>query len=813
MTEFIGRARELRTCLDHLYAPDLHGHVIDVAGLNGIGKTMFLDRLAAMADGQARVIRLDMRDHGIGEGYSGEFGLTASSAMLLETLSRSKQILHRYFDDGRREFADFRLVARLDGLEGERQQGYNAITFGDSAKVGNLDARVEINAESANRDALRERQQRINDAFVSAWEAVIRKRREPVLVTIDAFELVADDQIGWWLLRDLVRHLPRTLVVIARTPTVHTWLQDAEFHQLPLTHFTREETADFLRRRCSGVPVSDEITDIVLRFTDGHPGGVGLVAELVLELGGPALDALTLRRTLDRLPAQSHQLWAELVDAILGAARQPRHREAVEAAAVADTFTEGLLGTLIGSGVVAADVIADLARLRMIRQVGEASGRSHNSYRLHEFLRLAIEARTPARNRTRWRELHQLAADHYYASLGDLDSDLREGSYESWYAFEDPLWQHHKRRWLHHSGMLVERRAITRTRFLLVFLKAFWWWGSYVPFEFNRGLLEDWNRTATIWANASENVALVEAELSRDRAFLDALATLLTTYPMGSPKPADAPWDQVRGQLLLLRDLTVRSLAKGVRLTEDEQRDAAFADALLAVYLAHSIRFRSRGDDRATRYYQSATATFERLGDDWNVAWMLSEQAEMAFEAGDHTAAERLLAHSARREHARASDDEDWDHELQGDLHRLRGDLWWRQGELGKAGVCYGRAVRQAYWLHGAWQGGPDEYTSEFYREQTSRVARRVGELTAQARVAEFLAGVRDGCPEACPAVPATLPTEVNEVRAALFVAGPSPADLRSEGSDFMARWRLHWEDCLDVVAGLDELRGTGQPD
>lgn len=813
MTDFIGREQELRGCLDSLRSADLHGRVVDVVGLNGIGKTMFLERLVAEArdEGQARVIEMDMRDYGIGEGYSGEFGPNASATMLLETLSRSKQILHRYFDDGHREFAGFRTVTRLDGLEGDRQQGYNAITFGDSARIGTLNTRVEVNAESANRDALRERQQRINDAFVTAWESYIRKRRRPVLITIDAFDLVADDQIGWWLLRDLARHLPRTLVVLARTPTVRTWLKEAEFDQLPLDHFSRAEIAECLRQRCSGVAVGDEITDLVLRFTDGHPGGVGLVAELVLELGGPALDALTLRRTLDRLPTQTHQRWADLVDAILGAARQPRHRDAVEAAAVADTFTEGLLAKLTGpSRVPAADVIADLLRLRMVRQVVESSGRSRNSYRLHEFLRLAIEARTPALNRSRWLELHRLAADHYYGSLAEIDGERQDESYESWYAFEDPLWQHRKRRWLHHTGMLVERRAVTRSRFLLVFLKAFWWWGCYVPFEFNRGLLEDWHRTATIWANASEDVELVETELQRDREFLDALATLLASYPMGAPKPADAPWDRVRDQLLLMRSLTVGCLAKGVRLTEDEQRDVALADALVTVFLAHSIRFRAPGDPRAVRYYQSATSAFDKLDDDWNVVWMLYERADMAFEAGDPSAAEALLAESAEREHARAGQDGDWDHEVQGNLHRLRGDLLWSRGEVGTAGLAYGRAVRQAFWLHGAWQRGPDEYTSRFYLELTGRAARRLAELTDQERVAEFVAGLREGGRETCRDEPPVVSADAEQVRAALFVPGPSAADLRTEGSAFMSRWRLHWEDCLDPVAGLDELRGAG---
>lgn len=801
MTDFIGRDRELRTCLDHLYSADLHGRVVDVAGLNGIGKTMFLERLAAAADdGPARVIRIDMRDHGIGEGYSGEFGPNASATMLLETLSRSKQILHRYFDDGHREFAEFRALARLDGPEGDRQQGYNAITFGDAARVGTLTARVEVNAESATRDALRERQQRITDAFVAAWESSLRRRRRPVLVTIDAFDLVADDQIGWWLLRDLARHLPRTLVVLARTPTVRTWLKDTEFDQLPLDHFTRAETAECLRQRCSGVPVAEEVTDVVQRFTDGHPGGVGLVAELVLELGGPALDALTLRRTLDRLPTRTHQRWADLVDTILGAARQPRHRAAVEAAAVADTFTEGLLTKLTDSSQVqAADVIADLVRLRMIRQVVETSGRAHNSYRLHEFLRLAIEARTPARNRSRWLELHRLAAEHYFGALTELDGE----SYESWYAFEDPLWQHRKRRWLHHTGMLVERRAVTRSRFLLVFLKAFWWWGCYVPFEFNRGLLEDWHRTATIWANASEDVELVETELRRDRQFLEALATLLTSYPMGAPKPADAPWDQVRDQLLLVRSLTVDSLARGVRLTDAERRDVAFADALITVFLAHSIRFRAPGDPRAVRYYRAATSAFEKLDDDWNVVWMLYERADMAYESGDPAQAEDLLARAARHEFTRAGEDDDWDHEVQGNLHRLRGDLLWQRGETRAAGAAYGRAVRQAYWLHGAWQRGPDEYTSRFYLEMTGRAAERAAELSPEA-MAEFVAGLRAGGQEACHEV---LPTDPAEPLTALFVAGPSPADLRTEGSDFMSRWRRDWEDCLDPVAGLDDLR------
>jgi hypothetical protein len=137
MTEFIGRTHELRTCLDLLHSPDLHGAIVDVVGVNGIGKSMFIERLAELAkeDCRARVFRMDMREYGIGEGYSGEFGQNASTSMLRETLAKSKEMLGRLIEVGSREFAEFRALSRLGGIEIDRQQAYNTIQFGSDAKI------------------------------------------------------------------------------------------------------------------------------------------------------------------------------------------------------------------------------------------------------------------------------------------------------------------------------------------------------------------------------------------------------------------------------------------------------------------------------------------------------------------------------------------------------------------------------------------------------------------------------------------------------------------------------------------------------
>lgn len=815
IAEFVGRAQELRTCMELLRSDELHGAVRDVVGVHGIGKSMFLDRLVSevRSDRNVRVFQMDMEEHGLGEGYSGDFGQNASSAVLWETFARSRGMLGFLAGSDLPEFDDFRKLNRYGGLLADRQMAYNTVQLGNRSDVGTMEVTsVVTETNEGVKNGIRKLQTQLDEAFVAAWQKFTR--RHTVLITIDTFELVADDELGQWIVR-LARRLPKTVVILARTPTADaTWIEAAKIDQLSLPYFTWAEAAEYLQQRLYGQPVRPDIVDIAHRFTDGHPGGMSLTADLIIERGGNSLDPLALRRTLDRLPTQVGQRWAELVRLILDAAQESRLRQAVEAAAVAGTFDVTLLEELLSSGDAAelpvGEVVAQLQGLRLLQQVVEVSGETYNRFRLHEFIRLSVAARIPTYDLSRWHELHRSASDHYFRSLEDIE-EAQDGSYESWYQFENASWQEKKRQWLHHSGMLVACRSITRARFALVFLKAFWWWGCYVPFTLNRRLLEDWGRAASVWTNASHADPVdIESEGKKDGEFLEALTYLLNNYPMGYLKPRDASWDEIRNKLLLIRRLCAMDQKVGLRLSEAEQGDIDEAKAFVTLFLAHSRRFRDPCDPQGERYYRAATEAFERIGDHWNVAWMLYERSDMALDTGDLQTSTSLIIESATRakQHARDAG-EDWDQELLSHLHRTQADIHWARGEIGLAAAAYGRAAQQAYWFHGRPKNGPDEYTQQLYSEMTTRAAQRYAELIAcGADGTEFVHSLRttgEGVVREVNVLESAN-FRVDSIRQALFVRGPSDDELQLEDSPFMADWRIRYEECLDPLAGIDML-------
>ena len=854
---FIGRERELRGSLELLAAPG-EGAVQDIMGLRGAGKTSFLQQLSDRAGrlelpGQeVRVHNLDMQNHGLGVGFlPGDLGANASLDILREVFATSRQLMGSVAE-GQREFRGFLLLSRRlwqqanvplaaaaditlgkttrPGTSDGDPPGPQAQMHGESresstfTQIGNqVNIRVEQPDDAAFRQHLRALQDQLDDGFVEAWEEFTARRR--VLITVDSFQLAADNELGQWFIR-IARRLRNTLTVLARTPSdTPLWRDGAALAPLHLPFFSADEITDYLQRRLSASAPLDELAETTHDFTDGHPGGVNLVGNLIMNKGGAELRAAELRRMLDSLPSEEDQFWAALVAEILQAVQGDDLLSAVHAASVAGIFDGRLLAELINPAnpdeEAVGEIIAKLSGLRMLHQVPALSGRPSDRFRLHEFIRQSVALRVQASTPGEWQRLQLVTAEHYFRRLKDWETEPYD-SHGAWYRFEDPEWQEDKREWLRHSGLALDRAFVARAQFTLVFLEAFWWWGVYLSFPFMRRMLDDWARVSAEWARIQTAVAVpLGRHEDPNQLLLTALTELINEYPEGYNKPRTSPWDAIRDKLIQVRTLCGLNPAGGLspaasrRATAEEQAEIIRADAFITLFLAHSRRYRDPADPSAERFYEAALTAFRELGDEWTTAWLVFERSDMALERGDlRTSAERV-AESAVLARELASRTREWDQELLASVHRTWADVCWLSDRPAQAARHYGWAVAHAYWFHGeptqvdVAPHGPDQYTQRFYQEMTQRAAERIAELAGHpAQLERFAADLLREVPRDTAQVPAAdlAAATTREVQDMLFPPGPAEDELERVDTPFIARWNIAYLDRQDPLIGLEKL-------
>jgi hypothetical protein len=238
MSLFVGRASELRASLELLENRE-GGVVQDIVGVHGIGKSMFLERLAEEASklNQVRVFTIDMKRHGLGEGFLNDFGANATQAVLWETFTRSRELMRMFAEQPSREFDTFRHACRYQSLQADRYLAKNDISLGRRSQIEKAEFTSIVNlSDETVKQRIREAQSEIDDAFVEAWTEFTVRRQ--VLITVDTFQLVADDEMGQWMIR-LAKRLPKTLVVLARIPLEHApWGESEESHRIFLPSFS-----------------------------------------------------------------------------------------------------------------------------------------------------------------------------------------------------------------------------------------------------------------------------------------------------------------------------------------------------------------------------------------------------------------------------------------------------------------------------------------------------------------------------------------------------------------------------------------------
>ncbi|MGY0236447.1 hypothetical protein [Longispora urticae] len=802
---FIGRRAETGRALALLNrAP--YGSVLDVVGMHGIGKTFFLKELVAGARGaDALVFYKDLADDLTGLGFDERHGTgpDAGLAVLVETLVFSGKVargLLEAFGRSARELRDVvrlhsQLRARLEEVSG------NSVTLGANTTVENIQLRVV--EDVARVLAL---QAEFDEALVGAWRAATGDR--PVLLAIDSFERVVDDEIGRWLLKTALA-LPNTLTVLARTPTGHALVSDsAHVHREPLAPFGPAEVEEYLLEQVGPEQADGDIPGIVYSFTHGHPGGVDLAGRYLLEQGAarvadgrPArMSAAELRREFARLPEREGDRWGGMVDLILGVLRGERRSTlapAVESAAVAGRFDAPMLVDLLGLADTeeAGRVLHGLTGLRLAWNVPDEVGEPSEWFRLHEFIRISLTDRLRTENPDRWLHLHDLAARHCYDRLQNWEDD--RGEYGTWHCYENPHWQEYKQAWLHHTGQTTPDPRLTFIRFTVVFLEAFWWWGCYHPFPFNRQLIDDWEKFLGAWGTRPTWNARGGSPKVAGQRLSDALVFLIDHYPHGHDKSLPSqPWDAVRRKLLQVQDIC--GLAPGTRFRVPEEDAVAVARArgLLDIFLAHTRRFADPSDQGASRYYDKALAAFTALEDHWVTQWLLFERADLDLERGQLDGALAGVDRAARAVLELAETDDEWDHELAANLHRVRADVLWARGELDPAAEAYRLALVDAYWFQGS-PHEPDAYTARFYKEITSRAVDRILALAADDPDAavRFAIAVRPLAVEAGGVAPADLRGLIlaggaEALADGLLPRGPTARELSDPQSEFLDELR-----------------------
>ncbi|MFK3981427.1 ATP-binding protein [Micromonospora sp. NPDC050397] len=823
MRHFVGRQAQIEETFQLLASSD-DGALLDLTGVHGIGKSSFLRRLAEESvPRRVRIFNPLLKS--VGEGYIDDYGPHASAAVLRQTLEWSRQMLGGIAARLGDEFKRYRLVSEQQGKQTEDFLVQNQISLGARSTVTDVEMHSTVNISvEAVRDQLRRAQAAMDEEFVKAWTSYTSAG--PALVTIDQFELIADDEMGHWVVR-LAQQLPNTLVVVARTPSAHNFTSVGDrLHQRRLPNFTPAEVATYLDRHLGAYAVTAEVADVVYEFTEGHPGGVDLATRLISESDVSRRTASRLRREFARLPESVDARWADLVGMILRTVKDPVLDRAVEAAAVTTVFDEPMLADLLTEEdqqrVDASQAISALSAHALIQEVRSSSDDRSGRFRLHEFIRVSLGSRQRAVAPRRWEELHGRAAQHCFRVLqawDDVGEDSDEdpvGAYGRWYRYENPEWQDYMREWLYHSAQLPGKPEVTFGRFVQVFLDAFWWWGYYHPFPFNRRLLEDWERTAVLWGSRSGKRTAFGRPQEDAQELAEALLFLLDHYPVGYLKNTDAPWDELFSKLLLVQELCGLAPGSRTRFSSTEAAELTRTNGLIKIFLAHTRRYADPGDPEADEYYDLAVEDFEDVADEWTIAWILFERADLAVERGLTAQARSLLADAAGRARELSEVDGEWDYELLASLHRVAADRYWLTGDRGAAAAQYAAAVTNAYRFQGS-PHPPDGYTRRFYAEVTARTVDKIISLAASgeldsavdfamaARPLPVHAGGadRDGLRSILAA------TDRDALAEGLFPRGPEVEELDKRRSPFMDRMRRHLRHVGPPEGDLESLITT----
>jgi len=259
-------------------------------------------------------------------------------------------------------------------------------------------AGVEIVQLDAEHISARPRpfEQALGSALGVEFEALRAAPQRRVVVFIDNFDVLAS--LARWFRESLWPRMPDGVrfVLAARSAPDARWRVDGGWVEagveVALPPFDEAEARRFLRGR--GI-ATDDIEPLV-EFTAGHPLALAIAADAV-ERGADPRALPTHREVIDAL-----------TETFTDRTPSPLHRRALEAASLLSSFTQRLIGELVG--VDAADDLYDwLSRVSFVRP-------APSGLQMHQLVREAVLGQL------RWRDplrLGQLAA-HCYELHFDL---------------------------------------------------------------------------------------------------------------------------------------------------------------------------------------------------------------------------------------------------------------------------------------------------------------------------------------------------------------------------------------------------------
>ncbi|MGH3852180.1 MAG: hypothetical protein ACRDR6_01505 [Pseudonocardiaceae bacterium] len=756
---FIGRGVLLNEILgssgDRFSANDLFG------GL-GAGKTAILQRLEDQA--RVRPFRVNIED--FNPGHDGDHGRDASLGAVQASFQQFCALLTTLVrwacpQDTLARFQGDVVAARHAEVENVRlsslEESMHELRFQGELQPQNL------------AEAWRSAQTVVAEKFVSYWNAAPTTSR---MLLIDNIDEVSDQEIGAWL-GELLPRLDRTIVVFTRTPAwfpLH--LSTDAVRVFEIVDFDESEVREYLdtaARQAGREPVTRSIEEKIYEISQGRPATLAAVYELIRIVdAAPGADLLEF---LDDLPERPDEKAAALVERLV------RDDEALEralwAAAVPRRFNALLLEDLLGHPPLSpADqrrVFDALARFKFTEKL------SGDFLRLHSYVRNGLFQRLSRTAPRRFDAFHARAAEHYGREL------TAEGNrYGEAFIYEDPVWQRGKREWLYHRGHATSKDAREKALldFTRVFLDAFWWWGSYIHFDFCDQLIADLGRLAAQQA----------APPWPDLATLhQALRCIVQKYPLRSVQFKDAEWADIRAALL-----TVQSLC-GLQDHDPRTKDERHVEALLRVFLAHTWRYQACERPEADQDYKRAAELFAR-DDDWSEPWVAFERADLRLERNEADAVPDLWREAASLVQPHEVEDKP-DEELISNLHRLRGDCCWASGEQARSATWYGRAVLHAYLFH-VVGGPPDDYTLQFYVDIRARALSRLFEVWPEDQNAavQLATEMARAFPSTHGREPPRTPDRLRELLGddkpvplahALFPRGPEVWELGSKDSPF----------------------------
>jgi hypothetical protein len=681
-TNFVGRTGHL----ERILAEDGKGRgpsiFFSVEGIPGIGKTRLADQLVDRAAAQGRTaVRIDCGD--IPAWNPGGGAQPDEAAEFRQFRAVLRQAMTSLPDEaGDRSVITGYLDERARARAGYMAGAHSQVSAGPMDLGELLDVAISASTKLAE---------------------TLARQDARLLVLVDDFHLIASRPLGRWILSWL------SAVKEADVTVLHQELRDPAAIELPpgviglpLGNLTQEDVKAYLQSHEGIGPDTAVIDEPVWDFTHGHPQALVLAADLIKEIikeSGSIQRSIGIIRQIDAIQGGLTTQLEALVNRIVSAIEEEL-RDALYTLCIPRHFDRPLLQYLVdGLGERQAQTIID--RLRHYSFVEPATPQ-RPYLAITDFVREVIVSRLDP-DPDRQQAIH-LRTSEYYKNLMVAQWEEEDASYSGWYRYEKPDFQTFLREWLYHLGSLTgSRRQTGRTAMARIFFDAFWWWGSYVPYQFCEDLLADWSATESG---------------DDDHIWGELLRTVYDKYPKAGQKITPEEWDDIRDTLLLI------GRYGGFAGAQPEDRELRHVRGIIDFYLADAVRYTDPADLEADERLDDAGELFEADDDEWNLAWVEYTRADLAVMREQAELAISLVTQTAH-DHPDLGDDE-----LLANLNRVWSDAQWLLGNPAASLDAAARAVAHAYSfeLTGAT---PDDYTAAFQQEMTSRAIERLAALQA----------------------------------------------------------------------------------